>query len=59
VNQARRGDDLVGRIAPEVEAADHPADVQRDRPRVHPRHHPHEFRVVQIDGDPLEVRWTE
>ena len=55
VSQARRGDDLIGRIASEVEAPQGPHDGQRQRPDVDAGQEPVELRVVEVKFDKSEL----
>ena len=48
MDEARGGDDLIGRIAAEIEAPECPDDLQRQRPDVHIREEPIELGVVQV-----------
>src|SRR5262249_10701585 len=55
VHDAGGGDEFVGRIAPEVEASDGPADIQRQGPDVDTGERPFEIRVVEIHRNAVQL----
>ena len=55
VHHARCGDDLVGQVATDVEVANGPADIQRDRPGVHARQQSRQLRSVEVYLDPTQL----
>jgi len=55
VHDARGGNDLVGRIASEVETRDGSTDIQREGPGMERCDRSHELRVVEIDVDAPEI----
>lgn len=55
MDKARRSDDLIGRIAAEIEAPQGPDDLQRQGPDVDVRQEPVELGVVQVQLDAPEL----
>jgi hypothetical protein len=52
MHQTGGGDQLVGRIAPEVQSLNGPADLERQRPNVYSGKRPDQVWVVKVDLDP-------
>ena len=55
MNHARRGDQLVGRIALNVEARAGARDFRSQRPDMDPRKHPNDVGIVEVHGDPPQL----
>src|SRR2546426_1099137 len=55
VDDARGGDQFVGRIDPHVAARDLTAHVERDRPDVNPSHHPGQLDVIEVEFDAFQL----
>src|SRR2546428_6918489 len=56
MDHAGRGDDLVRPVAPHVQVADGSADIEAQWPGVQPRQRTDKLGVVQVHGNPAELR---
>ena len=56
MDEARRGDNLVGRIASEVQKPEGPDDLQRQGPDMDVGQEPVELRIVEAEIDALNLR---